>query len=114
MESDVHEENSLILAAEDFEECEFTKYHYFTSQDRRCVSKLRAHGPVLLKGARGCGKSALMIEASLGLYPRNNSSTAIGIYISLRHLDLLRASGSEYIELLCKLVVKEVNNQLAK
>ena len=114
MEGDVYEDNSLVLAAEDFEVDQFENFHFFTSQDNRCISKLRAHGPVLLKGARGCGKSALMIKASLGLYPKEPQSTAIGIYISLRHLDLLRASGAEYIELFCKLVVREVNKQLGK
>jgi len=112
MEYDVHEDNSLVIAAEDFDEDEFENYHYFTSQDKKIISKLRAHGPVLLKGARGCGKSALMIQATLGLCPKNENSTAIGIYISLRHLDLLRASGPKYIELFCKLVVREVNKQL--
>lgn len=105
MEYEVYEDNSLVLAAEDFEDSEFKQYHYFTSQDKKCISKLRAHGPVLLKGARGCGKSALMIEASMGLYPKNPDGSAIGIYISLRHLDLLRTSGAAYIELFCKLVV---------
>lgn len=112
MEYEVYEDNSLVLAAEDFELNEFKSYHFFTSQDKKCISKLRAHGPVLLKGARGCGKSALMIEASLGLFPENPEGTAIGIYVSLRHLDLLRSSGSEYIELFCKLVIAEVKKKL--
>lgn len=112
MEYEVYEDNSLVLAAEDFEQSEFKQFHYFTAQDKRCISKLRAHGPVLLKGARGCGKSALMIEASLGLYPKNTDSTVIGIYVSLRHLDLLRSSGAEYVELFCKLVVNEITKQL--
>ncbi|PCE68583.1 hypothetical protein [Salinivibrio sp. YCSC6] len=112
MEYEVYEDNSLVLAAEDFDLQEFSEYHFFTSQDRKCISKLRAHGPVLLKGARGCGKSALMIEASMGLYPRNKDGTAIGIYVSLRHLDLLRTSGAEYIELFCKLVIGEIQKQL--
>ncbi len=112
MEYEVYEDNSLVLAAEDFETEEFTEYHYFTAQDKRCISKLRAHGPVLLKGARGCGKSALMIEASLGLFPNNTQSNVIGIYISLRHLDLLRSSGAEYIELFCKIIIDSFNNQL--
>jgi hypothetical protein len=112
MEYEVYEDNALVLAAEDFETSEFKQFHYFTTQDKRCISKLRAHGPVLLKGARGCGKSALMIEASLGLYPKNTDSTVIGIYISLRHLDLLRSSGSEYVELFCKLVISEITKQL--
>ncbi|MCP4695505.1 MAG: hypothetical protein GY862_01465, partial [Gammaproteobacteria bacterium] len=104
MKYDVHEDSSLVLAAEDFDINEFKALHYFTSQDKSSLCHLRAHGPVLLEGAQGCGKSALMIEAVTGLYPRNESSKAIGIYISLRHLDLLRASGTEYMELFCKLV----------
>lgn len=112
MEHEVYEDNSLVLAAEDFDLEEFSEYHFFTLQDKKCISKLRAHGPVLLKGARGCGKSALMIEASIGLYPKNQTGTAIGIYISLRHLDLLRTSGTEYIELFCRLVIQEIRSQL--
>ncbi len=112
MEYDVHEDSSLVLAAEDFDVNEFKSFHYFTSEDKKCLCKLRAHMPVLLEGAQGCGKSALMIQAVTGLYPRNESSKAIGIYISLRHLDLLRASGTEYMELFCKLVVSEINKQL--
>ncbi|MDC5315058.1 hypothetical protein OHW94_06085 [Acinetobacter baumannii] len=112
MEYEVYEDNSLVLAAEDFDLNEFSEYHFFTAQDKKCISKLRAHGPVLLKGARGCGKSALMIEASIGLYPKNPTGTAIGIYISLRHLDLLRTSGTKYIELFCKLVIEEIRSQL--
>lgn len=114
MEYEVYEDNSLVLAAEDFDLQEFSEYHFFTSQDKKCISKLRAHGPVLLKGARGCGKSALMIEASMGLYPKNQEGTAVGIYVSLRHLDLLRTSGSEYIELFCKLVISEIQKQLSE
>ncbi|TKB46776.1 ATP-binding protein [Ferrimonas sediminicola] len=112
MQHDVTESNALVLAAEDFDDVEFQNYHYFTSQDKRCISKLRAHGPVLLKGARGSGKSALMIEAVSGLFPANRSGSAIGIYVSLRNLDLLRASGSEYIELFCSLVVNRINSTL--
>ncbi|MEH6628497.1 MAG: hypothetical protein V7739_18820 [Motiliproteus sp.] len=112
MEYETYEDNSLVLAAEDFEAKEFSEYHYFTVQDKRCISKLRAHGPVLLKGARGCGKSALMIEASNGLYPKDSSSAVVGVYVSLRHLDLLRSSGPEYIELFCKLVINEIVSQL--
>lgn len=112
MEHETYEDNSLVLAAEDFSEDEFRSFHFFTSQDKKCISKLRAHGPVLLKGARGGGKSALMREAANGLYPQNQESTALGIYISLRHLDLFTKSGTEYIELFCKLVIKRVNEVL--
>lgn len=109
MENDVFEENSLVLAAEDFDLTSFEQSHFFTDQDNKNISKLRAHGPVLLKGARGSGKSALMIEANLGLFPKNKNSSVIGIYVSLRHLDLLMASGEAYIKLLCKLIAREAN-----
>lgn len=114
MEHDAHEENSLVLAAEDFDLNSFEEFHFFTAQDRKNISKLRAHGPVLLKGARGSGKSALMIEAHLGLYPRNRGSNVIGVYVSLRHLDLLRAVGDAYIKLLCKLIAREANRMFEK
>lgn len=103
------DENTLVLAAEDFELENFEQYHFFTAQDKRNISKLRAHGPILLRGARGAGKSALMLEAFKGLYPQKSDSSAIGIYISLRHLDLLRSSGDIYIKLLCKLIAREAN-----
>lgn len=112
MTQEQYDEHSLVLAAEDFERENFAKYHFFTAQDKKNIAKLRAHGPVLLKGARGSGKSALMIEASSGLYPNNRDSSVVGIYVSLRHLDLLRASGDDYIRLLCKLVAKETNRRL--
>lgn len=114
MEHDAHEENSLVLAAEDFDLNSFEEFHFFTAQDRKNISKLRAHGPVLLKGARGSGKSALMIEAHLGLYPKNKYSNVVGIYVSLRHLDLLRATGDAYIKLLCKLIAREANRSFDK
>lgn len=106
------DDNSLILAAEDFNKNEFRENHFFTEQDQKCISKLRAHGPVLLKGSRGCGKSALMIEASLGLYPHDEESSTLGIYVSLRNLELLRSSGNDYVRLLCILVQKEVEKSL--
>ncbi len=104
--------NALILAAEDFELDKFTQYHYFTGHDLRCLSKLKAHGPVLLRGARGSGKSALMIEASLQLYPHTQESNAIGIYVSLRNLALLRSQGIKYENLLCSLIIDATNKLL--
>ena len=86
----------LILAAEDCSAEEFAQFHSFSKQEQRFISNLIAHGPVLLKGARGSGKSALMIEASRKMYPENKTSAAFGIYISLRHLELLRSEGEKY------------------
>ncbi|MGL4469986.1 MAG: hypothetical protein ACRCT3_07395 [Aeromonas hydrophila] len=104
------DDNALVLAAEDFGYEQFQELHYFTKHDRRCISKLQAHGPVLLRGARGSGKSALMIEAYLNLYPRNKDSNVFGIYLSLRHLGLLRSKGKDYETLLCSLIVRSVNS----
>lgn len=112
MENDVYEDNSLVLAAEDFSLSEFNNYHHFTRHDRMCISKLQAHGPVLLKGARGSGKSALMIEASLKLYPHDENSNVFGIYLSLRHLGLLRSTGVQYEKFLCSLIVNTINKSL--
>jgi hypothetical protein len=87
----IEENTSLILAAEDCPADKFEEMHYFSKQEQRFITNLIAHGPVLLKGARGSGKSALMIEASRRMYPANELSSAFGIYISLRHLELLRS-----------------------
>lgn len=106
------EEVNLVLAAEDFPDTEFESNHFFTAHDQRCIARLRAHGPVLLKGARGSGKSALMIEAVSKMYPKNKNSNAIGIYLSLRHLGLLRSEGRKYEELLCQLITSSVNKTL--
>jgi hypothetical protein len=47
----------LILAAEDCDPKEFAKLHRFSPNDERVISKLIAHGPVLLEGGRGSGKA---------------------------------------------------------
>lgn len=105
---------SLILAAEDCSPEEFEKLHYFSRQEYRFISNLIAHGPVLLKGARGSGKSALMIEASRKMYPEETSSSAFGIYISLRHLELLRSEGERYEKMLCQLIIDAVHKAIKK
>jgi hypothetical protein len=105
---------SLILAAEDCPPEEFERLHYFSRQEYRFISNLIAHGPVLLKGARGSGKSALMIEASRKMYPEDASSSAFGIYISLRHLELLRSEGEKYEKMLCQLIIDTVHRAINK
>ncbi|MCP4110934.1 MAG: hypothetical protein GY749_36335 [Desulfobacteraceae bacterium] len=106
------ESSSLILAAEDYPLDKFSDYHRFSNNDRRIISKLISHGPVLLKGGRGSGKSALMIEASRQLLPYNTKASAFGFYISLRHLDLLRSEGAEYENLFCKLLISRIQESL--
>lgn len=114
MVNDISENTSLILAAEDCSPEEFQRLHYFSKQEQRFISNLIAHGPVLLKGARGSGKSALIIEAARKMYPGNNLSSTFGIYISLRHLELLRSEGEKYEKMLCQLIIDAVSNAIIK
>ncbi len=108
------EEGFLILAAEDCTPEEFSDLHRFSRSDERLLKKLIAHGPVLLRGGRGSGKSALMIEASRRLAPYVKDSPAFGVYLSLRHLELLRGDPSEYQRFLCDLVIREVQSNVDK
>ena len=88
-----HQEQILILAAE---ECPFDKFdelHKFASSDEHIIRKLMAHGPVLLRGGRGSGKSAFLIEAYLRLR-RQLAGFVFPVYLSLRYLPLLRAEGA--------------------
>ncbi len=114
MVNTISENTSLILAAEDCSPEEFEQLHYFSKQEQRFISNLIAHGPVLLKGARGSGKSALMIEASRRMYPENNLSSTFGIYISLRYLQLLRSEGKKYEVMLCQRIIDEVNKKISQ
>ena len=100
------DDQSLVLAAEDCPNEEFERLHVFLSHEEKIIDALCAHGPVLIRGGRGSGKSALMIEASRRL--KAPESPAIGIYLSLRNVPLLRSSGAEYEKLLCELLSREV------
>ncbi|QTA88539.1 ATP-binding protein [Desulfonema magnum] len=112
--NDFDEQSSLILAAEDYPPETFSDYHRFTAYDKRFISKLAAHGPVLLRGGRGSGKSALMIEASRQLAPYKKDASAFGVYISLRHLELLRKEGRAYEKVLCRLLIDRVRECLGE
>lgn len=100
------DDQSLILAAEDCPKEEFQRLHVFLNHEERIIEALCAHGPVLIRGGRGSGKSALMIEASRRLH--RSDSPAVGIYLSLRNVPLLRSSGVEYERLLCELLTREI------
>lgn len=102
----------LVLAAEDFPKKEFREYHTFSSYENGIIKKLNAHGPVLLSGGRGSGKSALLVEAYLRINEGALSSNAAGIYLSLRHLPLLRSEGKDYELFFCKLLIDAVNKYL--
>ncbi|MCB9701118.1 MAG: hypothetical protein H6711_04450 [Myxococcales bacterium] len=107
------EDYALVLAAEEFEIEAFARVHKFSDSDEVIIRKLSAHGPVLLQGGRGTGKSALMRETGRRLSPAAASkNAAIAIYISLRHLPLLRAAGSEYQRLFSVWVSEEIQRRL--
>lgn len=103
---------SLILAAEQFDPEEFTRAHQFSKNDERVIAKLMVHGPLLLQGGRGCGKSALMLAAVHRL--AGPQSSALGVYINLKKMAFLRAEGAEYERILCDFIISEVQEHLSK
>lgn len=106
-------ESELILAAEDCAPEDFDSLHRFTSRnDLRVLLALEAHGPVLLRGGRGTGKSAFMIAASRRLDPLVPTSSAVGVYMSLRHAPLLKSTGDTYGRLLCEIIIRSVKDTL--
>jgi hypothetical protein len=105
-------ERNLVLAAEDFSSEDFEAFHRFSKNDERVIAKLMAHGPVLLQGSRGSGKSALMRSAVDRLSPMADAP-ALGIYLSLRHMPLLRSVGHEYERILCQLLIEKVHRVLS-
>ncbi|WLB53904.1 hypothetical protein [Bradyrhizobium japonicum] len=114
MADDLQEEESgLLLAAEECPREEFGDYHSFTRYERTIIQRIMAHGPVLLRGGRGSGKSALLIESYLEM-KRSYSSTIVPIYISLRHLPLLRFEGVEYEAHFCRILAGEINKEFRR
>lgn len=102
-------ESGLILAAEECPLEDFGKYHRFSSLDEMAIRKLTAHGPVLIRGGRGSGKSALLIEA----YRRMIAEDVIfPVYVSLRYLPLLQSDGDEYIRHFCTLLSEHIQQEL--
>jgi hypothetical protein len=102
-------DSSLILAAEECPPAEFEKYHSFSTHDELIIRKLSAHGPVLIRGGRGSGKSALLIEASRRM---STSTSVLPVYVSLRYLPLLQSDGQEYIGHFCILLSQAIQTQL--
>lgn len=105
------EENDagLILAAEECPLDKFEGYHAFSHFDDIIIRKISAHGPVLLRGGRGSGKSALLIESHRRM---RTSGTTFSVYMSLRYLPLLQSDGSEYIGHFCSILSKAINTEL--
>jgi hypothetical protein len=100
----------LILAAEECPPDKFELYHSFSSHDEVAIRKLIAHGPVLIRGGRGSGKSALLIEAHRRM---KGSPTVFSIYVSLRYLPLLQSDGAEYVGHFCTILSKAISEELA-
>ena len=70
-----------------------------------------AHGPVLVRGGRGSGKSALLIEAYRRMQREEN---VFPIYMSFRYLPLLQSDGAEYIRHFCALLSKEIAKEISR
>ena len=99
----------LILAAEECPPEKFGDFHKFSSYDEVIVRKLSAHGPVLLRGGRGSGKSALLIEAHRRMKIVEN---VFPVYVSLRYLPLLQSDGQEYIGHFCGLLSQAIQQEI--
>src|SRR6266478_631230 len=103
------DESGLILAAEECPPESFTQYHRFSSYDEPIIRKLSAHGPVLIRGGRGSGKNALLLEA----HRRMRTEPAVfAVYVSLRYLPLLQSDGEEYIQCFCVLLSQAIQKEI--
>lgn len=109
VDKNINLDSGLILAAEECPSSQFEKYHKFSSHDEVIIRKLSAHGPVLVRGGRGSGKSALLIEASRRMRASEN---VFPVYVSLRYLPLLQSDGSEYIGHFCVLLSQAIQQEL--
>lgn len=105
-------DSSLILAAEEFPDDQFSKYHTFSDYENKIIRKLIAHGPVLIRGGRGSGKSALMREAYFRTNQSPVSQFTLGVYLSLRYLPLLKTEGKEYERHFCGLLIDKIQSTL--
>lgn len=106
----LEEEGQLVLAAEECSDELFPLIHKFSSFEERIIRALIAHGPVLLRGGRGSGKSTLMREAANRL--KTLGSNTFAVYLSLRYLPLLRETGTQYEKFLVELICHAITNEL--
>lgn len=100
---------TLILAAEECPPSEFSQFHKFSPHDDVVIRKLVAHGPVLIRGGRGSGKSALLLEAHRRM---RTLSGVIPVYVSLRYLPLLQSDGAVYVMHFCRHLSKKIQEEL--
>jgi len=112
MHEDYEEQGQLILAAEECPPDLFSKLHRFSSYDEQIIRRLIAHGPVLLRGGRGSGKSALLLEAHNKI--SQGGGNIFTVYLSLRYLPLLRSKGEQYENIFCELLISSIRQQLQK
>lgn len=103
----------LILAAEECSPKEFSRYHTFSEFEADIIGRLIAHGPVLLRGGRGSGKSALMIEAHNRIR-KHHRGEVFGCYLSLRSMPLVRDDTGDYEASMCQLIADAINQNLAQ
>jgi hypothetical protein len=106
--------NNLILAAEECPPDQFEALHKFSRHDQLIMRKLIAHGPVLLRGGRGSGKSALMLAAARQMASDVADAPALGVYLSLRYLPLLRSRGDEYERFFLEVLVGALKSAAAQ
>ncbi len=106
------EQGRLILAAEDCEPNIFKAIHKFSKYEDKIIRSLIAHGPVLIRGGRGSGKSALLLEAHNRI--QDSYKTIFNVYLSLRYLPLLRSQGEEYEKIFFRLLVPSINSELQR
>lgn len=105
---DVEERAELVLAAEECSDELFGILHKFSSYEEKIIRALTAHGPVLLRGGRGSGKSTLMREANNRM---GQDGSVFSVYLSLRYLPLLRESGRKYELFFCELLSRAIRSR---
>lgn len=106
----IEEQAELVLAAEECSDELFGLLHKFSSYEERIIRALIAHGPVLIRGGRGSGKSAIMREASNRM--KADTDGVFSVYMSLRYLPLLRETGAQYEKFFCELLSREIRKEL--
>lgn len=100
----------LTLAAEDCDPQQFAAIHRFSAFEKKLIRTLIAHGPVLLRGGRGSGKSALFIEADRQMSASDDQ--VFSVYVSLRSLPLLRSEGKLYEKIFCEILIGTLRTKL--
>ena len=112
MSDNLTEKYRYILAAEDCSPEDFDEIHVFSKYEDKIIRSLIAHGPVLIRGGRGSGKSALLIKAHNQIKTLHNN--IFSVYLSLRHLPLLRSQGKDYEKIFCRLLSQSINQEIEK